>query len=263
MPNSRRLATACLLAAAALLSTACGPGGGSPDLSAPGSTAAVTSRPSAPTPSTARPPAAPGAASRPLVIFLGDSLTAGLGLDEAQAYPALLGERLQRAGEPVRVLNAGVSGDTTAGGLRRLAWLLGQHPAALVVSLGANDGLRGTPVEEIESNLRQIVSRSQAAGARVLLLGMQIPPNYGPDYAGRFAAVYPRLARQLGVPLVPFLLAGVGGDPALNQADGIHPTARGQQILADNVLPDLRRLLAAAPAPAAAGAAGRAGAARP
>jgi len=198
----------------------------------------------------AAPHAAP-AGSGPVVAFLGDSLTAGLGLDEDLAYPALLGERLARAGEPIRVLNAGVSGDTSAGGLRRLPWLLSQHPAVVAVGLGANDGLRGTPIEEIEGNLRQIVRGAQAAGAEVLLLGMQIPPNYGPDYAGRFAAIYPRLARELGVPLVPFLLAGVGGDPSLNQADGIHPTALGQERLADNVLPYLRRALASVPAAAA------------
>ncbi len=186
-------------------------------------------------------------ASGPLVVFLGDSLTAGLGLDQAQAYPALVGERLAAAGDPVRVVNAGVSGDTTAGGLRRLDWLLRQHPAVVVVCLGANDGLRGAPTEEIEANLRAIVRRAQAAGARVLLLGMRIPPNYGPDYAGRFQAIYPDLARELGVPLVPFLLAGVGGDPALNQADGIHPTARGQEILADNVLPYVRRAVDSLP----------------
>ncbi|HEY8019659.1 MAG TPA: arylesterase [Thermoanaerobaculia bacterium] len=200
-------------------------------------------------PGASRPAESPAAvgASGPLVAFLGDSLTAGLGLDEGQAYPALVGERLARSGEPIRVLNAGVSGDTTAGGLRRLPWLLSQHPAAIVVELGANDGLRGTPIEEIEGSLRQIVRRAQAAGARVLIVGMRIPPNYGPDYTGRFAAIYPRLARELDVPLVPFLLEGVGGDPALNQADGIHPTARGQELVADNVVPYLRRLLTRVP----------------
>jgi acyl-CoA thioesterase-1 len=206
----------------------------------------------APAPPAALPATSPaaGASARPLVVFLGDSLTAGLGLDEGQAYPALLGARLARVGEPVRVLNAGVSGDTTAGGLRRLPWLLAQHPAVIVVGLGANDGLRGTPTEEIEANLRQIVRGAQAAGARVLLLGMKIPPNYGPDYAGRFAAIYPRLARELGAALVPFLLEGVGGDPALNQADGIHPTAQGDERVADTVLPYLRRVVESVPAKA-------------
>jgi len=175
----------------------------------------------------ARPAPAPVPAA-PLVVFLGDSLTAGLGLDENQAYPALLGQQLNQEGKAVRVVNAGVSGDTTAGGLSRLDWLLGQHPDVLVVGLGANDGLRGLPLTEVELNLRQIIRRSQAAGARVLLLGMRIPPNYGP-YADQLAAIYPKLAKELNVPFVPFLLDKVGGIRSLNQADGIHPTARGRR----------------------------------
>jgi acyl-CoA thioesterase-1 len=184
----------------------------------------------------ARPAPAPAQPAPPLVVFLGDSLTAGLGLDEDQAYPALLGRQLNQEGKAVRVVNAGVSGDTTAGGLSRLDWLLGQHPDVLVVGLGANDGLRGLPLTEIESNLREIVRRSQAAGARVLLLGMRIPPNYGP-YADQLAALYPKLAKELNVPLVPFLLDKVGGIRSLNQADGIHPTAKGQEIVAKTVRP--------------------------
>jgi acyl-CoA thioesterase-1 len=183
---------------------------------------------------------APGA---PVVVFLGDSLTAGLGLDEDQAYPALLERQLKAEGKPVRVINAGVSGDTTAGGLARLGWLLNQHPDLVVVGLGANDGLRGQPIAEIETNLREIVRRSQAAGAGVLLLGMRLPPNYGP-YAGQFAALYPKLARELSVPLVPFLLDHVGGIRELNQADGIHPTAEGDEIVAKNVRPYLERAIA-------------------
>jgi acyl-CoA thioesterase-1 len=180
----------------------------------------------------------------PLVIFLGDSLTAGLGLAEEQAYPARVAARLAARGTPVRVINAGVSGDTSAGGLARLDWLLGQHPDVLVLGLGANDGLRGLPLEATEKNLREIISRSRAAGARVLLLGMKIPPNYGPEYAGGFEAMYPRIAKDLNVPLVPFLLEGVGGDASLNQADGIHPTAQGQEIVADTVTPYVAELLA-------------------
>ncbi len=192
-------------------------------------------------------PAPAPASDRPLVVFLGDSLTAGLGLEVDLAFPALVEKRLADSGRPIRVLNAGVSGDTTAGGLRRVSWILKQEPDVVVVGLGANDGLRGLPLEETEKNLRSIVERVQAAGARVLLLGMQIPPNYGPEYAGGFAAMYPRVAGELGVPLVPFLLAGVGGDPALNQADGIHPTAEGQERVADNVLPYLEQILAPSP----------------
>jgi acyl-CoA thioesterase-1 len=183
-------------------------------------------------------------AAGPLVIFLGDSLTAGLGLAEDQAYPARVAARLAGRGTAVRAINAGVSGDTTAGGLARLDWLLGQHPDIVVLGLGANDGLRGLPLAETEKNLREIIRRSRAAGARVLLLGMQIPPNYGPDYAGGFKAMFPRIAKELDVPLVPFLLEGVGGIANLNQADGMHPTAEGQEKVADTVTPYLAKLLA-------------------
>jgi len=141
------------------------------------------------------------------------------------------------------VINAGVSGDTTAGGLARIDWLLRQHPDVLVVGLGGNDGLRGLPLAATEKNLRDIIRRGQAAGVRILLLGMQIPPNYGPDYVNGFKAMYPRLAKELNVPLVPFLLEGVGGVADLNQNDGIHPTAQGQEMVADNVVPYLSRLL--------------------
>jgi acyl-CoA thioesterase-1 len=213
---------------------------------APGeATAGVTHRAvpvSNPAPA-ARPMAAPAPAT-PLVVFLGDSLTAGLGLDENQAYPALLERQLREEGKAVRVVNAGVSGDTTAGGLSRIDWILGQHPDLVVVALGANDGLRGLPLAEVETNLRQIIRRSQAAGGRVLLLGMRLPPNYGP-YAEQFTALYPKLAKELDVPFVPFLLDKVGGIRSLNQADGIHPTAQGQEIVAKNVLPYLEEMLAA------------------
>jgi len=182
-------------------------------------------------------PAPPPAPSGPLVVFLGDSLTAGYGLGGEQAYPALVEKRLKEQGVPVHVLNAGVSGDTTAGGLARLDWLLSQKPDVVVVGLGGNDGLRGLPLEQAEKNLREIVRRSKGAGARVLLLGMQIPPNYGPEYASGFADMYPRIAKEMDVPLVPFLLAGVGGEAGLNQADGIHPTAAGQEKVADLVTP--------------------------
>jgi len=197
------------------------------------------------------PVSAPAAPPPPVVVFLGDSLTAGLGLAEDQAYPALLARQLKAEGKPARVINAGVSGDTTAGGLSRLGWLLNQHPALVVVALGGNDGLRGLPVSEVEGNLRQIIRRTQAAGAGVLLLGMRLPPNYGP-YADQFTAVYPKLARELAVPLVPFLLKDVGGIRTLNQADGIHPTAQGQEIVAKNVLPYLEKALERAGKQAAA-----------
>lgn len=195
------------------------------------------------------PPAAPAARTEahikegPLVVFLGDSLTAGYGLPEDQAYPALLDRRLDSKGTPVRVLNAGVSGDTTAGGLSRLDWLLKQKPDVLVVALGGNDGLRGLDLAQSEKNLREIVRRGKESGARVLLLGMMIPPNYGRDYTERFRAMYPEIADEFDVPLLPFLLEGVGGIADLNQGDGIHPTAKGQEIVADNVEPYLREIL--------------------
>lgn len=211
----------------------------------PGDRASLPARAAAPAPPP--PPATPAPAPRadePLVVFLGDSLTAGYGLGGEQAYPALVERRLEEQGIPLKALNAGVSGDTTAGGLARLDWLLSQKPDVVVVGLGGNDGLRGLPLEQAERNLREIVRRSKAAGARVLLLGMQIPPNYGPEYARGFAEMYPRIAKEMDVPLVPFLLEGVGGVADLNQADGIHPTAEGQEKVADVVTPYVAEVLA-------------------
>ena len=179
-----------------------------------------------------------------LIVALGDSLTAGLGVGADEAYPALLEARLRREGFDYRVVNAGVSGDTSAGGLRRLDWALKLKPDVLIVALGANDGLRGQPPEALRANLTRIVERARGAGARVLLAGMRVPPNYGDDYARAFAAVYPSVARATGVPLAPFLLDGVAGDPRLNQADGIHPTTEGQRVIAEHLWPHLRPLLA-------------------
>jgi acyl-CoA thioesterase-1 len=210
--------------------------------------ARATPAPAAPAPAAPAPVQAAG----PLVIFLGDSLTAGLGLDADQAYPAVLDRRLDAAGMPVRVLNAGVSGDTTAGGLARLDWLLKQKPDVLVVGLGANDGLRGLDLDDTEKNLREVVRRGKASGARVLLLGMMIPPNYGPDYTERFRKMYPAIAKDLDVPLVPFLLEGVGGVAELNQADGVHPTAKGQEMVAATVKPYLVSVLKGVPSAAVA-----------
>ncbi len=220
----RRLAT--LLALLALLPGGCGRPSSVP-------AGAATARRSPP----AAPAAAPASEREPVVVFLGDSLTAGLGVDEDEAYPALIEERLAADGHPARVVNAGVSGDTSAGGVARLDWILSQHPDVVVVGLGANDGLRGLPLEATETNLREIVHRVRGDGAQVILLGMKIPPSYGPDYSGRFEAMYPEIARDLHVPLVPFLLAGVAARPALNQADRIHPNARGHEKLAKTVYP--------------------------
>jgi len=187
---------------------------------------------------------APAADSRPLVVFLGDSLTAGYGLSAEEAFPAHVERLLAERGLPVRALNAGVSGDTSAGGRERLAWFLRQRPAIVVVELGGNDGLRGQSLAATEANLRDIVERSLAAGARVVLAGMQIPPNYGPEYGRGFAEIFPRLAADYDVPLIPFLLEGVAADPALNLPDGIHPNAEGQRIVAGTVADALAPLVA-------------------
>lgn len=178
-----------------------------------------------------------------VVVALGDSLTAGLGVGVEEAYPALLEARLRREGFDYRVVNAGVSGDTSAGGLRRLDWALKLKPQVLIVALGANDGLRGQPPAALRANLTQIVERARGAGARVLLAGMRVPPNYGADYARAFAGVYPAVARTTGAALAPFLLDGVAGDARLNQADGIHPTAEGQRVIAERLWPHLKALL--------------------
>ena len=185
--------------------------------------------------------------SAPLVAFLGDSLTAGLGLSKSSAYPAVLERTLREEGRPIRVVNAGVSGDTSAGGLSRLPSLLGQHPDVLVVALGGNDGLRGLPVASVRKNLEAIVKAAQDKDVAVLLLGLKMPPNYGPDYTESFARMYGEVADELDVPLVPFLLEGVAGDPELMQGDGLHPTAKGQEKVAGLVLPALRELLETRP----------------
>jgi acyl-CoA thioesterase I len=179
-------------------------------------------------------PAAPTAA-RARIVFLGDSLTAGLGLPIEQSYPALLRERLKSVGLDYDVVNAGVSGDTSAGGLSRLDWALQGDVRILVIALGGNDGLRGLPPAALKQNLAEIIERAQARGTRVVLAGMEAPPNYGPDYLVSFHKVYPALAQQYHVPLVPFLLQHVAGIDRLNQPDGIHPNAEGARIVADNV----------------------------
>jgi acyl-CoA thioesterase-1 len=175
------------------------------------------------------------AASRPRIAVLGDSLTAGLGVAKASSYPSLLQERIDAAGLDYEIVNAGVSGDTSAGGLARLDWALDGDVRVLIVALGGNDGLRGLPAAELQGNLAQIIERAQARGITVILAGMEAPPNYGRDYIVSFHKVYPALAAKYHVALVPFLLQGVAGDETLNQRDGIHPTAAGARIVADNV----------------------------
>src|SRR5581483_9260515 len=211
-----------------LSAIACGPRGGSAD-----------DRAAAQPPVDAKLPPVAGATG-PRVVVLGDSLTAGLGLAPAEAFPSLLQRRLEEAGLNYTVVNAGVSGDTSAGGLSRLDWALDGDVRVLTVALGGNDGLRGLPVTELAANLSQIIERAQARGIKVILAGMEAPPNYGVKYTLDFHNVYPSLARKYHVPLVPFLLARVAGIPALNQPDGIHPTAEGARIVADNVWAVLR-----------------------
>jgi len=182
--------------------------------------------------------------TRPEIVFLGDSLTAGLGLDTSASFPSLIQARLDAEGLDYAVVNAGVSGDTSAGGLRRLDWSLEGDPRVMLLALGANDGLRGLPTTELEKNLAQIIERAQEAGVAVVLAGMEAPPNYGPEYTRRFRQVYPDLAREYDVPLIPFLLQGVAGDRALNQADGIHPNSEGARRVADIVWDALIPVLA-------------------
>jgi acyl-CoA thioesterase I len=191
-------------------------------------------------------PVTPAAAPRnqKVVVCLGDSLTAGYALDVEQAFPYLVEQRLRQEGYAVEVRNAGISGDTTAGGLSRLDWLLRQQPDVLVVALGANDGLRGLSVATMEQNLREIIKRARAERVEVVLAGMALPPSYGADYADAFAAVYPRLAKEFDLPLIPFLLDGVAGFPELNLSDGIHPTAGGHQVIAETVRRGLLPVLA-------------------
>ena len=187
--------------------------------------------------------APPAMADDRVIVALGDSLTAGLGVARDEAYPALLEARLRRAGFAYRVVNAGVSGDTTAGGRRRLDWVLRSRPEVVIVALGANDGLRGQPVAALRDNLTAIVTRLRESGTRVLLVGMRLPPNYGEAYAGGFAEAFRAVALGTSVAFLPFLLAGVAGDPSLNQADGIHPNAAGHRIVAEHVWPSLQPLL--------------------
>lgn len=187
--------------------------------------------------------AAPAGAAPHVIVALGDSLTAGLGVTPDQAWPALLETRLKREGWDYRVVNAGVSGDTTAGGLSRLPWVLRAEPDIVVVALGANDGLRGQSVSAMRSNLTSIVERARARGARVLLVGMRMPPNYGEPYTREFAAAFGDVARRASVGFMPFLLDGVAAAPALNQADGLHPNAEGHRIIAERIWPHVRPLL--------------------
>ena len=211
---------------------------------APADTATRRAAPPSTTPDSTR---RESASSELTILVLGNSITAGYGLTEEEAFPALLQNKIDSLGWQMNVVNAGLSGETTAGGLRRLDWLLRRPADVLVVELGGNDGLRGTPLDATRRNLAAIIdtARAQRPGVRILLAGMQIPPNLGAQYARQFRALYPALAEEKNVELVPFLLEGVGGRPDLNQPDGIHPTAEGQRIVAENVWAELKPMLRA------------------
>ena len=180
------------------------------------------------------------------IVFFGNSLTAGYGLDDpSEAFPGVIRNTIDSLKLPYKVVNAGLSGETTAGGNARIAWLLKQKIDVFLLELGGNDGLRGIPVTETSKNLQSIIDKVKAKypNVKIVLLGMQVPPNMGVDYSNKFKAVYPALAAKNNVSLVPFLLQGVGGVPGLNQADGIHPTAKGAKVAAANVWKVLKGIL--------------------
>jgi len=189
-------------------------------------------------------PESPLPVSDRVIVAFGDSLTAGLGVAADQAYPSVLERTIREAGYSYRVINAGVSGETTAGGLRRVPWILKYRPDIVILELGGNDGLRGLSLIETKRNLAEIIEALQKAHVRVILAGMKIPPNYGKEYTAAFEQIYPESAARYRVTLIPFFLEGVGGRAGLNQADGIHPTAEGYQKVVQNVWPKLEPLLA-------------------
>jgi acyl-CoA thioesterase-1 len=180
-----------------------------------------------------------------VILFLGDSLSAGFGLDVAEAFPSLIQKRIEQEKLPFKVVNAGLSGETTAGGLRRIDWLLKQKVDVLVIELGGNDGLRGIAPSETEKNLQGIIDKAREKNPDmvIVLAGMQAPPNMGKDYTEKFRAIFPRLAKKNSITLIPFLLEGVAGNPNLNLPDGIHPTAEGHRLIAQTVWSTLNPVL--------------------
>jgi len=204
---------------------------------------AQTATTAAPTDAPKPPPITASESPRPKVVVLGDSLTAGYGLVETDSFPAALQRKIDAGGYRFKVENAGVSGDTTAGGLRRLDWALYGDARVLIVALGGNDGLRGLSVAEMKSNLSTIVARARERNVVVILAGMEAPPNYGQEYAARFRSVFREVAAEQHVLLIPFLLDRVAGRQNLNQADGIHPNAQGAQVVAETVWSALRPVL--------------------
>ena len=188
-----------------------------------------------------------GAGETKTLLFFGDSLTAGLGLEDpsTQAFPALIQQKIEAAGLPWRVVNAGLSGETSAGGLRRVDWILRQRVDVFVLELGGNDGLRGLPPETTRANLQTIIDRvrEKSPATKIVLAGIAAPPNMGADFTHTFAAIFPELTEKNGVPFIPFLLEGVGGRPEFNQPDGIHPNIQGHAIVAETVWTVLKPLL--------------------
>lgn len=180
---------------------------------------------------------------QPRIVAFGNSLTAGLGVGPAESYPAQLQQRLDDLGYRYRVVNAGVSGETTAGGVRHVAWVLKSRPAIVILELGANDGLRGLNPEQTQANLERIIQQFQQAGVTVVLAGMKLPPNYGTEYTRAFESIYPALAQRYHLELIPFFLDGVAGSTKLNQADGIHPTAEGYRIIVGKILETVQPFL--------------------
>ncbi|MFZ8929215.1 MAG: arylesterase [Gammaproteobacteria bacterium] len=177
------------------------------------------------------------------ILFLGDSLTEGYGLDEEESFPSLVKEMLAADGINIRVLNAGISGSTSASALSRLQWYIRSQPDLMVLSLGANDGLRGLSIDEMKANLAETIEFAQANGVQAAITGMMVPPNMGPEYTDAFARVFPDLATEYDIPLMPFLLQDVAAVPELNQADGIHPNAEGTRIVATNMVSFLKTIL--------------------
>lgn len=179
------------------------------------------------------------------IIFFGDSITAGYGIPIENAFPAIIQQKANDAGLNYQVINAGLSGETTAGGLNRIDWILRSKPDVFILELGGNDGLRGLSLEESEKNLRAMVEKVRKANpkAKIILAGMQIPPNLGQDYTQKFKSLFPDLAKELNTELIPFLLEGVGGDPQLNLSDGIHPNQKGHAIVAETVWQFLKPML--------------------
>jgi len=186
---------------------------------------------------------APAAGRVPEILAFGDSLTAGHGLSAEAAFPSRLEARLKAEGMGLHVVNAGVSGDTTAGGLARLDWALADKPDIVILELGANDALRGIDPKTVRANLDAMIGKIQATGAKLLLMGMRAPPNWGEDYQHEFERIYPELARAHGVTLYPFFLEGVAMDPKLNQPDGLHPNEQGVAALVDRIAPYVARLI--------------------